>query len=68
MTIALQRVHVEVAEVEPVGPRLMKGRVEAADFGYQVNLAGVAVLAFDAEHEAVHHLPQAAAVGSLSGA
>jgi hypothetical protein len=43
----------------------MKGPVEAPDFRYQVNLAGVAVVALDAEHEAVHHFPQAATGGQF---
>ena len=46
-------VHVQVAEVKPVGPRLVEGRVEPADFGHHVNLSRVVVPPLDAEHEVV---------------
>ena len=55
-----QRIHVVVAEKEPVGPRLVKGAVEPANLRDVVDFTRVVVPALDAEHHAIHHQPQAA--------
>lgn len=53
-----QRVVVQIAEVEPVGPLRVKGAVEASDFRDGMDFPVVLLVALDAEDEGIHHEAQ----------
>ena len=57
-----ERVRVEIAEIKPVGPRLVEGGVEPPDFRDCMNFPGIVVPAVHPEHHGVHHLAQTTAI------